>query len=501
MSGTGSPRLVLVLFALLLPLSFAAAQSPAEDSARARLLFEQKKYADAASLLETIRREGHPAPMDLILLGTCYTQLNELDKAAAVLDEAALIAPQNVSLLNARGNLAFVRKKFADSLELFRQAHRLDPEDRNAVAGMVAALSNHGVELFGQGKVDDARKEFQEAVQLNPHSVPALRNMGILELEKGDPAVAAQYFERALSISPGDVGLLKLLFLVRNRQGDTKTMMPILDRLIDAEPGDPEPYAAKGRLLELDGKKQEALEVFREAVDKGSQDPLPYLRVGEAQRDRYLLHDAVARAVQLISALEIGASQAIGTSGKPGDLQGAKLITSKIEDVRVTLASSLSLLRQIDGDSLFAQDLARLQSWYPGSVDLLVALGRLYQEKENWRDALAVWQTILKDHPLDEEAQAGAGLALEKLGDTEQAITAYRRARELLPKAPELYSALERLYAGREDDLRQVLLDISYRETRNVVLLRELAKVEGDLGLQADSVKHLSRVSEIESGK
>lgn len=205
--------------------------------------------------------------------------------------------------------------------------------------------------------------------------------------------------------------------------------------------------------------------------------------------------------MQLISALEIGASQAIGTSGKPGDLQGAKLITSKIEDVRVTLASSLSLLREIDGDSLFAQDLVRLQSSYPGSVDLLVALGRLYQEKENWRDALAVWQTILKDHPLDEEAQAGAGLALEKLGDAEQAITAYRRARDLSPKAPGLYRALERLYAGREDDLRQVLLDISYRETRNVVLLRELAKVEGDLGLQADADKHLSRASEIESGK
>ena len=93
------------------------------------------------------------------------------------------------------------------------------------------------------------------------------------------------------------------------------------------------------------------------------------------------------------------------------------------------------------------------------------------------------------------------GLAFEKLGDAEQAITAYRRARDLSPKAPELYRALERLYTGREDDLRQVLLDISYRETRNVVLLRELAKVEGDLGLHADADKHLSRAAEIESGK
>ncbi len=494
-------RSIIALFVILIPLSAASAQALTEESKQAHLLFEQKKFSDAAAILERVTARGDPLPSDLILLGMCYTELNQLDRAATALDTAALMTPHTALLLDAQGNLAFARKRFAEALEAFREAHSLDPADRNAVAGMVASLSNYGVELFGQGKVDDAEKAFANAILLDPRSVPALRDLGILQLQKGNLAASAEWLEKGLAVSPRDVELLKMLFLVRNRQGDTAAMQPILDRLIEVQPADPEPYAAKARLLEQQGKTQEASQVFLQAVEKGSQDPLPYLRMGKERRDRFLLHDAVGRAVHLISSLQLSASQALGKQGSANDMRGAKLLTSKIQDVRATLVSSLTLLREIDGDSLFEEDLGRLQSWYPGSVDLLAALGRLDQEKGRWQDALTAWQGILKDHPLDEEAQAGAGLAFEKLGDEDQAIAAYRRAREIEPASADLYSALERLYTGREGALRQILLDVSYRETRNAVLFRELAKIEAGLGLPVDADKHLARASEIESGK
>ena len=485
----------------LLPLSLLAAQSPSGDAAQARLLYDQHKYAEAAAILERIQRGGASPPADLILLGICYTELKELEKAEAVLDAAALMTPGSVPLLDARANLAFARRHFDDALSLFREAHKLDPQDTNAVKGMVASLANGGVELFGQGRAEEARKFFQEALALDPGSVPALRNMGILELEKGDPGVAAGYFEQALAASPNDVELLKLLFLCRNRQGDTDAMLPILDRLVVAEPGDPEPHAMKGRLLEMQGNQQAALGEFRLAVERGSQDPLPYLRVGSAQRDRYMLHAAVGRAVQLIATFQVQASQALGKARKAEDLKGAKLLTTRVEEVRATLASSLALLREIDGDALFEEDLARIQSWYPGSVDLAAALGRLYGEKEKWSESLAAWERILRDHPLDAEAQEGAGLAMEKLGRPEQAIMAYRRALEVDPQSTDLYAALKRLYTGREDELRQVLLDRSYRDTRNAVLFRELAGLESALGLAEDAAVHSARAVQIESGK
>jgi len=251
----------------------------------------------------------------------------------------------------------------------------------------------------------------------------------------------------------------------------------------------------------MQGKEASALEEFRLAVDRGSQDPLPYLRVGAAELNRYILHDAVGKSVQLIATFQIQASKAVGKARKAEDLQGAKLLTTKVEEVRATLASALSLLREIDGDALFEEDLTRLQEWYPGSVDLSAGLGRLFKEKERWGDSLAVWERILHDHPLDAEAREGAGLAMEKQGQTDQAIMAYRRALEVDPRSADLYAALRRLYTGREDELRQVLLDRSYRDTRNALLFRELAGLESGLGLAEDAAIHSARAVEIDSGK
>jgi tetratricopeptide (TPR) repeat protein len=494
-------KALVALVILSLPLCPLAGQSLEEDPGRARILFSDRKYADAAAILERIQRRGDPAPADLILLGMCYTELGDLDRASSTLNAAAMISPRSVALLNARGNLAFARKRFPEAVEIFREAHGMDPNDRNAVTGLVASLANAGVELYGKGKVPEARARFEEAIQLDSRSVPALRNLALLELDGGSVSRAAGLLEQALAVSPSDIGLLKLLFLVRNKQGDAAAMLPILGKLISLQPADPEPFAARGRLLEQQGNAAEAAQMFQQAVQKGSQDPLPYLRVGTTRRDRYILHDAVGKAVQLISALQIQASQAVSRARKSQELQGARLITTKIEDVRLTLGSALTLLREIDGDTVFEQDLSRLQSWYPGSVDLLAALGRLYREKERWADSLAAWQRILQDHALDGEAQAGAGLDMEKLGNRDGAIMAYRRALDIDPGSRDLYDALERLSAGRESELLQILLDTSYRETRNALLFREIAKLEDQLGLSSDAETHRARAAQIEAGK
>jgi Flp pilus assembly protein TadD len=42
--------------------------------------------------------------------------------------------------------LAFARQRFSEALALFREAQRIDPADKNASAGMVASLTNSGVE-------------------------------------------------------------------------------------------------------------------------------------------------------------------------------------------------------------------------------------------------------------------------------------------------------------------------------------------------------------------
>ena len=488
-----------VLLMLAFP-TLLSAQSLNAGLLQARQLFDQKKFAEAAILLERADQAGQAKPSDLVLLGMSYTELALYDKARSALDKAAILQPQSAALMAARANLSFVQKRFSDAFDLFKAAHELDPASPTAVAGMVAALVNGGGELFTQGKVDEARRKFLMALVYDPGSVPAMRNLALLELQAGAPDKAAAQLEKAVAQSPKDAQLLRLLFLARNRQGDTAAQVSVLDQLNAVQPADPEPWAVKGRLLESQGKDPEAAAAFQQAVQRGSQDPLPYYRLGASGRNRFLLHDSISKAVQLAGALQLEAAQAAQKVKGKDDLRGVKLITTQVEEVRATLGSALTLLRQLDGDPLFEEDLKRLQSWYPGTIELLAAMARFYAEKAQWNSALRAWQQILQDHPMEPEAQSGVGQALEKLGSHDQAILAYRRALDLRPASPDIYAALERLYAEDLAALRQILVDTSYRDTRNALLFRELAKIETSLGLTPDADAHTSRAVQIESG-
>jgi Flp pilus assembly protein TadD len=490
---------LFVLLILTFP-TLLSAQSSAAGLLQARQLFDQKKFAEAAVLLERADQAGQAKPSDLVLLGMSYTELAHYDKARSALDKAAILQPQSAALMAARANLAFIQKRFADARELFKAAHELDPASPSALAGMVASLVNSGGELYAQGKTEEARKNFLQALVYDPGSVPAMRNLAILELQAGAPDKAAVQLEKAVAQSPKDAQLLRLLFLARNRQGDTAAQVSVLERLSAVQPADPEPWAVRGRLLESQGKDSEAAAAFQQAVQRGSQDPLPYYRLGASGHNRFLLHDSIGKAVQLAGALQLEAAQAAQKVKGKDDLRGIKLITTQVEEVRATLGSALTLLRQLDGDQLFEEDLKRLQSWYPGTVELLAAMARFYAEKGQWNAALPAWQRILQDHPMEPEAQSGIGQAFEKLGNHDQAILAYRRVLDLRPGSPDIFAALERLYAQDLAALRQILLDTSYRDTRNTLLFRELAKIETSLGLKSDADAHTARAAQIESG-
>jgi tetratricopeptide (TPR) repeat protein len=491
---------LLLVLAALFPASLSAQTSTA-DLLQARQLYEQKRYGEAAAILERVDTAGKAKPADLLLLAMCDTALGLYDKAGRVLDKAAILEPNSAPVMAARANIAFMQKRFSDAYELFRAAHERDPSSAAALAGMVASEVNAGVELFSKGEVEKARAAFNHALELDPRSAAALRNIGILELQLGFPAKAADALEKALALSPVDPQLLRFAFVARNRLGDIPAELAILDRLIAVLPADPETWAAKGKLLASQGRTAEANQAFQKAVEKGSQDPQPYFALGSAQRNRFLLHDAIARAIQLAGALQLEAVQAAQKIKGKDDLKGLNLITTQVSDVRATLGSAVTLLQEIDGDALFGEDLARLQSWYPGSVELRIALAHYYANKAQWQEALAAWQGLLRDHPLEAEAHRGAGQALENLGRRDQAVVSYLRALDLEPNAADLYGSLDRLHVNDPEGLRQLLLDRSYRDTRNALLFRELAKVDAALGMASDAEAHNARAAQIESGK
>ena len=99
-------------------------------------------------------------------------------------------------------NLGFLQRRarrFKDALESYRRALDLgiaDPEEVHLNRAVI--YSDH---LF---RPDEAARELEQALALNPHYVPALLNFGNLREDLGDRDAARDAYRRALKTAPGN---------------------------------------------------------------------------------------------------------------------------------------------------------------------------------------------------------------------------------------------------------------------------------------------------------
>jgi Flp pilus assembly protein TadD len=495
---------------LLLVLRGAISWSdPSLDSSSGLSLFNQGKYSEAAAALESVLVMGRAGAVDMAVLGLCYVNLGRLEDARRILDKAGSLFPSNSLVFIALGTLDFTRKEYDSAVDHFSRAYRLEPGSVQAKNGMVASLVNRGAILFQSGKVADARKAFQDALALDPRADQALRNMGIVELKDGNAKRAVELFDRALSASPSDPQLLQLLISALEAQKDRGRLIGAYTRLTKAQPENADAYAELGILLEEEGRLREAGDAFRRAEQRATEEPYPYLFLARlsltaspAEASR-LLRLAIGKAIQKAGALQAQAAQQIkekqGTLA-PEDLARLENASRAAQEPLGVFRESLGLLKSLSGSRAFEAELADFSSWYPQSQELQEALGNLYQEEGRWGDALEVWRRLLGRHPTSSAAHRGMAESLERVGNLQEASTAYLRALDLAADDPAVYDGLERVYAGLggEEELLGKLLDRSVLDSRNPLLLRRLGLLEGRLGRTAESQAHLEQAAALE---
>jgi tetratricopeptide (TPR) repeat protein len=62
--------------------------------------------------------------------------------------------------------------------------------------------ANLGIIYFHANKMEQAKSEFQKALQLNPENVVCLNHLGIISRNEGKFKQAYDYYEKALQIDP-----------------------------------------------------------------------------------------------------------------------------------------------------------------------------------------------------------------------------------------------------------------------------------------------------------
>jgi Flp pilus assembly protein TadD len=206
------------------------------------------------------------------------------------------------------------------------------------------------------GRLDDARKQLERSLELEPGVRPVLNNLGDVWQELGQPAKAVVCFQQALALKPGDAATLNNL----------------------------------GNALILSGHVPEGIAQLETALRL---DPA-------ASATRANLANALARSGRMPEAAACFASL---LQARPDDADAH----SNYGNVLLALGRGAEAMAQWE-------TAVRLQ---PDNADLHNRLGIALGRAGRLREALEQFQTALRLNPAHASARQNAALAQRKLGD------------------------------------------------------------------------------------
>lgn len=140
---------------------------------------------------------GHRTDMILARLGEAYLQINDLDHAIPVLEEATRADPTDLDNLFNLANAYLLKERFADTARTAEAIMALD--DHNGSAYNVLGLVR-----VQQGNIEGARQTFEHALEINPDDPEPMFNLGVLYQKTGQNARALRYFTMFLGKAPRD---------------------------------------------------------------------------------------------------------------------------------------------------------------------------------------------------------------------------------------------------------------------------------------------------------
>jgi tetratricopeptide (TPR) repeat protein len=135
-------------------------------------------------------------------IGFSYLQKKDYDKAEEAYKKAIDVKADDASAYDGLANLYNAQRKFDDAAKASAKATELAGAGSPLVGGNADALFNQGVILWNGGKIPEAKKAFEAALQANPNHAEAHFQLGMALVNEGNMAGAATEFDTYLKLAP-----------------------------------------------------------------------------------------------------------------------------------------------------------------------------------------------------------------------------------------------------------------------------------------------------------
>ncbi|MBN2409420.1 MAG: tetratricopeptide repeat protein [Candidatus Aminicenantes bacterium] len=170
---------------------------------QATQLYNEKEYDQALVILEQFMVQNPKAYQVQILMGDCYREKGEIDKAIEVYAKAVEEAKADEKMgrqvlakgLAALGD-AYLRKNDLEKAQVFfKQSVDANPDNETLAY-------NVGEIYFSNQKLDEAAEYFAKATEIKPEWAAPYYKLGLVSLNKADYEKAKEHFRKFLTLEP-----------------------------------------------------------------------------------------------------------------------------------------------------------------------------------------------------------------------------------------------------------------------------------------------------------
>ncbi len=208
-----------------------------------------------------------------VALATSFSKAGEPERAALILDQAAVELPGSSALRIAMGDVAYGQGQYEKALAEYTEARRLAPTD-------TAASFKVGQTLSRLRRFEEATVVFDEVAQTDA-SYPGLPlERGLILDKSGKAAEALAEYEQALKHDPEDLDIQLRVGCGRVEAGLGTAAAAILKDVMSKRPRSAEANYCLGRAMFALGSNVEALRLMRSAVEFDANNALYRLHLG-----------------------------------------------------------------------------------------------------------------------------------------------------------------------------------------------------------------------------
>ena len=376
--------------------------------------------------------------------------------------------PELVNVLMARADVAASAPKArdlrAEAAEVLETRLNDMARARDLLMTVLADDPGHGRACDAMARIAERTGDFVTLAQILERRAEARRGIEkaealgkvaeVYEDHLNDLSEATRRFEAVLAIDPANLNALKGLDRIFNRTGQYRELLEVLERQIEA--------AATPR---------QKINLFS--------------RVAGLHEEEFLDHEAAARALEAILAIDgthDGALSALARHYRALEKwepacaiyeKHASVTTDPTRRIDLLLARARTLAEQIGSPDRASKTYEQILAIQPAHAGALEALAQLREMSGDAHAALSAIEALAMKAQTPEakaEQWMRAARLLEARGDKDSAIERYKLALDANPRDPGASVALRKSYASRGDWLSVVGL-----------IERELHAAESDL--------------------